>query len=177
MAYLDFSRDAERLSPNFKPLGGSSSEGSLTKIERDVVWLARRDPIATLERRTGLKARMRRLLGAMPANPLADPRLEALRRFTVIARSQPNKLQQAQAALHEAGYSARAIEDARKIIGVTPVKVSWVGRAFGGAMAVAAAGLIVDMIKFFVGDLWVSLEVAAALLLPIVAGLWPRARA
>jgi hypothetical protein len=57
-----------------------------TRGEDQVIALARRDSIASIRPGSWLTNMARRLFGIVPANPLADPRLEAIRRFAVAAR-------------------------------------------------------------------------------------------
>ncbi|MGW8188973.1 MULTISPECIES: hypothetical protein [Sphingomonas] len=57
------------------------------QLERQVLLLARRDGAWSLGGRGGgLDVLLKRLFGAARPNVLADPRLEALRRFAVTAR-------------------------------------------------------------------------------------------
>ncbi len=56
-----------------------------TPIERSVIELARLDALSSVRPRPVL-ARLARWFGVGMANPLANPRLEALRRFAILAR-------------------------------------------------------------------------------------------
>ena len=58
-----------------------------TPVERSVIALARIDGPSSIRSPRLLARLARRLFGIGPANPLANPRLEALRRFAILARS------------------------------------------------------------------------------------------
>lgn len=55
-------------------------------LESLAVWLGMRDDPATLHKQGRLMAWIRDVLGFGPKRPLADPRLESLRRLTVSLR-------------------------------------------------------------------------------------------
>lgn len=57
-----------------------------TPAERAVIAVARVDGASSVRRRTRLTRLASALFGIAPPNPLANPRLEALRRFAVLAR-------------------------------------------------------------------------------------------
>ena len=59
---------------------------AFTPIELSVITLARSDGASTLRPRTWLTRLAATLFGVGRPNPLADPHLEALRRFTIVAR-------------------------------------------------------------------------------------------
>lgn len=61
-------------------------EPAFTPIELSVIALARVDGPATVRRRTWLTRLAKAMFGIGLPNPLADPRLEALRRFAIVAR-------------------------------------------------------------------------------------------
>jgi hypothetical protein len=58
----------------------------LSSAERQVVTLSRRDSLASVLSQRASGHVLRRLFGIAPSNPLADPRLEALRRYAVLLR-------------------------------------------------------------------------------------------
>jgi hypothetical protein len=66
------------------PAGGSASR--FDALERHVLLLARKDRAWSLRGRGAIDRLLRGLFGVAPANTLADPRLEALRRLAVAAR-------------------------------------------------------------------------------------------
>lgn len=67
-------------SPDFLP------PKQLSRLEQQVVMLSLRDPRSSLRRPSKWEARWKKLFGVEIPNPLADPRLEALRRFSVLMR-------------------------------------------------------------------------------------------
>lgn len=64
-------------------LSGTELVTPLTVIERQVVRLSPNDAKNTIAKPSRARRICQGLLGAQPANPLADPRLEALRAFCV----------------------------------------------------------------------------------------------
>ncbi|TPE63719.1 hypothetical protein FJQ54_02365 [Sandaracinobacter neustonicus] len=57
---------------------------SFTDLEWSVVDIARRDPLSSIQAPGRFAGKMAALLGSRRSLPLADPRLEALRRFAVV---------------------------------------------------------------------------------------------
>lgn len=55
--------------------------------EYQVIHIARRDSVWSIRPRSWLVRLVGRLFGIHPQNPLAEPRLEAVRRFAVAARA------------------------------------------------------------------------------------------
>lgn len=99
---------------------------SLTPLERQVVLIAARDGRASVRRSGPARRLCDRLLGIRRANTLADPRLEALRRFCVGRRTQATAAERStvladctRLGLHELTLRAaampvdRAVEDVR----------------------------------------------------------------
>ena len=104
MAYLDFSHPARQLDA---PRGARRATAApFTRLEREVIALARREPLTTLTKGGALVASVAAtLFGIRPKPPLADPRLERLRRFAGLAsrgRATPGDV----AALVAAGFSS-----------------------------------------------------------------------
>ena len=90
--------------PNM-PLRGAG----LSALERIVIALSHRDPASSLERRRGLFAR---LFVARTGPPLADPRLEALRRYAILFRLQGSALAEIERERFcAAGYDMRQIDE------------------------------------------------------------------
>jgi len=78
-------------------------------IERSVIALAAHDKAWSVRPRTLTVRLVEALFGFHPANRLADPRLEALRRFAVLARTARGALPAAEIdAFIAAGFSRRA---------------------------------------------------------------------
>ncbi|MGF7150549.1 hypothetical protein FHS96_004207 [Sphingomonas zeicaulis] len=78
-------------------------------LEERVIALAAADTRWSVRPRGVLGRLVERLFGFAPANPLADPRLEALRRFAVIARTSRGRPPEDEvASFLSAGFPARA---------------------------------------------------------------------
>ena len=82
MAYRNFS---DTLDIDTAP--SVSLSGSLTSIEWLIVALAQRDPLSSIEKPGRIAMMLGALFGDRPNPQLADPRLEALRRFAVLVRN------------------------------------------------------------------------------------------
>jgi hypothetical protein len=84
MAYLDFSHPARQLDA---PRGARRTVAApFTRLEREVIELARREPpVARTKREVLITSVAAKLFGIRPKLPLADPRLETLRRFAGLA--------------------------------------------------------------------------------------------
>ncbi len=82
---------------------------AFTPVELSVISLARVDGLATLRPRNWLTRLAERLFGVGRPNPLADPRLEALRRFALIVRNHRGDPPQGEIdRFLAAGFTARA---------------------------------------------------------------------
>ena len=89
MAYLDFSQFGSAGRAIATGLGvptpWEEPKATLSGLEWSVVALARRDRLSTLQRPSRMAVALGRLFGDRPNPRLADPKLEALRRFAVFA--------------------------------------------------------------------------------------------
>lgn len=111
MAYLDltqFRGDAVGAPQDLK----GSPTADLTVLEWQVVALAQRDRLSSLEGPSRMAKLLRVVFGGERANPrLADPRLEALRRVSVLAWHKGYAVPAHEtAAFHEAGYTVGQLE-------------------------------------------------------------------
>lgn len=91
----------------------SSADEKLTAIERTTIALSLGDPIASVKpqgwfSRSGLAIL---LFGPRRTFVLANPRLEALRRYAILFRDADPEAAAAGETLREAGYSAGQIEE------------------------------------------------------------------
>lgn len=78
---------------------------SFTPAEWLVIRLARRDGLRSLKPASRLRGLIKAVFGLGPVNPLADPRLEALRRAAICCWHGPRALDREQIdALLEAGF-------------------------------------------------------------------------
>jgi hypothetical protein len=129
MAYLDLSPFPFAISvAPAQVVATSVAEATLTRTERTVISLSLRDPVWSV----APSGRFRRILNwvfdVRRPNPLADTRLEALRRFTVLVRRFGDRLDRVEADRPAmAGYSPRQIRDA-----VRHVASIHAGAAVGG---------------------------------------------
>lgn len=90
MAYLDLddifaARGAGRLSAAATLPAETSAPAAFSPLEWSVVALAKHDTLRSLEQPGRLSRALRSLFGLGATSPLADPRLEALRRLAVYA--------------------------------------------------------------------------------------------
>jgi hypothetical protein len=103
MAYLD-TREPITAAPHL-PLA-ASIEAGFDRREWEVIVLAREDGLASLREPSRLARLLDRLFGAGINRRLANPRLEALRRFAVLAWHHGYTLPvSAMKAFKEAGFS------------------------------------------------------------------------
>jgi hypothetical protein len=85
MAYLDFSAvSGAPAMPALRAPAPAAAE-DFSPLEWTVIDLARRDRLSSLGKPGRIAAAVARLLGRTVQPSLADPRLEALRRFAVLA--------------------------------------------------------------------------------------------
>lgn len=81
----------------------------LTRIELAVITLARGEPASSLVRRRGL---VRRIFGNSAPQPLASPRLEALRLYAILRRVHRAALPEVEhVRLSEAGFDDPQIRE------------------------------------------------------------------
>ena len=85
MAYFDFAQGFETSIPAVasKPL--AETKARLSPLEWSVVALAQKDRLSSIHQPGRVSIAMGVLFGKRPSPVLADPRLEALRRLSVIA--------------------------------------------------------------------------------------------
>lgn len=82
MAFMDFTTAA---AGDVRPIAGSRALDLFDRAEWSVISLASRDDRASLAPDSFWQRMRRRLFGIEAPRPLANERLEALRRFTVLA--------------------------------------------------------------------------------------------
>jgi hypothetical protein len=83
MAYLDFAEPIPALLHRPAAAAEAAPSASLSALEWSVVALARRDPLSSLRAPGPIGKAMAVMFGSTSENPIADPRLEALRRIAV----------------------------------------------------------------------------------------------
>jgi hypothetical protein len=171
MAYRDFSNPGSDV-PDFTTL--LPAPPKLGRLERDVVMLARHDRLSSLQPAGRLARVGRRLFGLAGANRLADPRLEALRRFAVIEIRTGSAGNHEIGRLADAGFSEIEIAQARQIalryyrpsrlsvftlLSLVVGGLAWLGAFF--------------WVRARLGDSVISAMIVAYLGLPVVAALNP----
>ncbi|PZU48196.1 MAG: hypothetical protein DI568_08075 [Sphingomonas sp.] len=103
MAYRNFSELAE-VDLSFGDLivgtraAAAPDTPAFTDLEWSVVEIARRDPLSSIEAPGRFAGKLASLLGTPRSLPLADPRLEALRRFVVADHHLRDRLPDSQVA-------------------------------------------------------------------------------
>ncbi|WP_342251166.1 hypothetical protein [Sphingomonas sp. OTU376] len=101
MAYLDLT--AERRDTR---LAGTVFSPPFTELEQEVILLSRSDALNTVLPASRPVRWIRAITGARVAPPLADRRLETLRRFAVLARAGRGALlEAARSEARQAGFS------------------------------------------------------------------------
>lgn len=84
------------------------TDAGLTTIEMATIVLAHRDPVSSIKPRSWL---FRVLFGARNRLELANPKLEALRRYVVLFRLDGSSPDEVRRVLADAGYADRLIEE------------------------------------------------------------------
>jgi hypothetical protein len=166
---------------NAKPPGPASNRpgATLSSLQRQVVDVALCDTLASLGE-DGRMARAARLLfGGRPSPKLADPGLEALRRFAVLVRHASGALNGAEIErMHAAGFSDRQMNEVFAIVERVPARPAF---RLAGAVLLApipiGAGLAAfAWLRTVLGDPLVAAVVLATILLPFLAMFWPGTR-
>ena len=78
---------------------------SISGLEQSVIHLSRNDPVASIPDLRGWRVGVERLFGASPAGPLANERLEELRRFAILVRVHNDPGDDALDRFLDAGYT------------------------------------------------------------------------
>ncbi|KQN39316.1 hypothetical protein ASG37_06940 [Sphingomonas sp. Leaf407] len=120
MAFLDLARDLPRSALADVAIPPRSATVPLVApIERQVILAARGDSRRSLRAPGRIDRALGWLFGWKPANRLADPRLEALRRYVVMARLRGDRLPiEETARLIAAGFVRGAIDEIRRMVPV-----------------------------------------------------------
>lgn len=107
MAYVDFSPEAAESVRFAAPAASPIEVGRFTSVEFQVIAAAeRQDVTRELSSRSPLGRFLHRAFGLEPQRPLADTRLESLRRFASLAIHHPDQLDEARiSAFVGAGYT------------------------------------------------------------------------
>ena len=110
MAYLVI-RDHPAMFSTAAPRIDMRDHASFERTEWQVIMIAQKEGLASLSEPGWLSRLMIRLFGGAVPRPLADPKLEALRRFAVLAWHHSYALPvSAMEAVRTAGYSESQLE-------------------------------------------------------------------
>ena len=114
MAYLNFTEIQGGTNQALAPFTAATAapRTGFTALEWQVIALAQRDSLSTLQAPGRLTSALEAVFGFKSANPeLANPALETLRRVSVLAWHRGFALPQSQVnAFHDAGYSEDQLE-------------------------------------------------------------------
>lgn len=118
MAYRDFAPPPyETLAVGVREARSRLAEPPLTPIERDAISASLRDPVWSLAPSGRVRRTLHWIFDTRRPNPLANSRLEALRRFAVLVRRLGDRLDDAEVErLALAGYSPSQIHTARRLV-------------------------------------------------------------
>lgn len=163
--------------PSRRAQSACTAASRLSDVQLAVVRLSRGDTLSSLADREARGRRLARLFGIRTSNPLADPGLEALRRYAVTIRLRHGDGDYAVEPLLAAGYSAGQVAAVDHLVaswGRTNGRrlrwAVWVTSAGGAAALYAFVANAIDdplMALVAVGSL---VATAAPLLLPKRAG-------
>ncbi|WP_156361805.1 hypothetical protein [Sphingomonas sp. Leaf343] len=122
MAFLDLAFDLPRAAlatPAIGPVRATVSR--IAPLERQVLHLAAADTRSSLNEPGRIARMLRWVFAVKTANRLADPRLEALRRFAVLARVHGDALPDAEVdRLIGAGFVREALAEICELVAALP---------------------------------------------------------
>jgi hypothetical protein len=171
MAYLDLSvTGATGLMP-----ATERGDTRLTAADREVIRFAVREPMSSIGPVSTLRRWSDRLFGFNRVNPLADARLEALRRHAIRLRHANGATLDRQ-ELIEAGYAPRQIDDVEALVHrLAPPKPSRIGAMLATAAAAMLTLAAYAWVKSRIGDSFIAAILVMVLGLPLVVSVRPRA--
>lgn len=168
MAYLDTSAGLLQGLSNSMP-----AEAILSPLELRTLQLSHADGRASLRAPRRIERLGAMLFGSRRMSGLANPRLEALRRFAILYRLEGAAIDVAETARAEAaGFSAAALERVRRIVDSRPRHAGPLMRAASTLAAVALATVAGLTLYFWLAD-ELDRPVAAILLGVIAVTLAP----
>jgi hypothetical protein len=127
----------------------------LQRVERDVLLASRQDPSSSLKSKGPIGRWMGRMFGFEDPNRLADPRLEALRRFAVLLRRRGDRLSASEETrIFVAGFSPAQVAEIRRLVEDerAPRRRTWKRRV----LALAALVLAVEAVIFRLASAYFS---------------------
>lgn len=92
------------------------AESALSRQERTVVLLSRTDPLASIRDLSPVRRRLHAFFLSCIPNKLANPRLEALRRFAILLRVGREIGADEWRAFRAAGFNEAHVQDVREIL-------------------------------------------------------------
>ncbi|MFA5968672.1 MAG: hypothetical protein WC816_05455 [Sphingomonas sp.] len=114
MAYLAFAQrgsDGLEFAPALIPARPGEIEAGFSTLEWSIISLARQERLSSLREPGRLTKAFHALFGGAPATPLANPRLEALRRIAVLSWHRGYTIESYEVrAFYAAGYTASHYE-------------------------------------------------------------------
>jgi hypothetical protein len=151
----------------------------LSSLERHAVDVALCDTLASLGE-DGRVARAARLLfGGRRSAKLADPGLEALRRFAVLVRHAPSALDRGEIeCMHVAGFSNRQMDQVFAIVERAPPRppVRFAGALLSVAIPTGAGFAAFAWLRMLLDDRLAAMAVLATILLHVLATFWSSTR-
>jgi hypothetical protein len=98
----------------------AASSSSLGILERQAVICGLTDPLSSTVHTPWLMRQVNLLFGGRPVNRLADPRLEAIRQFAVLARLRPQLVSDMERVLKRLGVSTEQLCELQRLCGRAP---------------------------------------------------------
>lgn len=143
---------------------------TLSQLERQVVTIARTDTLASLREDRRVRWVTRKLTGSRCSNKLADPRLEALRRFAVIAHHDPAAIDDAEIGrMRQAGFSVSQMDEACELVDQAPPRLCRLWPSTAAVLFVGSAAIVGFLrLHAILEDPLVAAAVTGVLLLPFL---------
>lgn len=176
MAYLDLTATSATAMMPSSRIAREVVVDRLTSAERDVLRFAVREPLSSTKPVTAAKRWGHKVFGLRRINPLADSRLEALRRYTIlVAHGQGSERDGID--LGDAGFSARQIREADAMIQRLAPAPSFRMSAILATLTTMLVALGAYMwVKSRLGDSTIAAILVVTLGLPLVVSVAPRSR-
>jgi len=164
MAYLDLSG-----SHPFEAAGREIMvETRLGPQDRLVVLLSHKDPLWSLAPRHGHSKLLRLLFGIEAPHRLADPRLEALRRYAVTYRLRGADVGSLENDAVQSGFTNQQLAQVRRMIDTGRATRS---RPTAGAAVRGAMLIIAGLLAFYAATVWLSSRFDSNLVAFVVAAV------
>lgn len=102
--------------PSQPVVRSASLDSPLSALEQTVVALSLHDDARSFAPPHGLRLFIFRLFGGALPNRLADPKLEALRRFAVMSRERSGDTDDERRRFHQAGYTTGSVTEVGRLL-------------------------------------------------------------